>query len=159
VWRNALVLVVLLAPTWGCNESVTATGDATPYASIEWRVHALTNQYRATVGKPPLEWSEVIAAQCRIHSTNMATGVVAFGHDGFDERSAAIAESIPHSNPAENVAQTGGGSDPAQAAVTMWLNSDGHRRNIEADHDMAAVGVARASGGTYFFTQFFLLSR
>jgi uncharacterized protein YkwD len=147
------------------NYSGTGTGPdgatapvGTTGTDIEQRVHQLVNAHRAGLSLPALTWSDIIAEQCRIHSTNMATGAVPFGHDGFSERCRTIAEVIPHQNQAENVAYTGGGNDPAAQAVRMWLESDGHRRNIEGDRNMTGVGVA-LSGGACYFTQIFIRAR
>ena len=40
--------------------------------------------------------------------------------------------------------------------MTAWLNSSGHRANIEnASYRAIGIGVARASNGTYYWTQNF----
>ena len=40
--------------------------------------------------------------------------------------------------------------------MTGWLQSPGHRRNIEGDFDLTGIGIVRVAAGTYFFTQLFV---
>ncbi len=154
----AVIVGILATGQTACDDdsSPTATGGS-PYATIERQVHALVNEHRRDQGLAALQWRDVIATQCRTHSVNMAEGITAFGHTGFNERGEAIDSAIPHSASAENVARvSGSAADPAASAVAIWLESDGHRRNIEGNYDMTGVGVARAADGRYYFTQFFL---
>ena len=43
-------------------------------------------------------------------------------------------------------------------AVSEWLRSSGHRKNIEGNFAVTGVGIAHA-GDTFFFTQIFLLTQ
>jgi uncharacterized protein YkwD len=52
-----------------------------------------------------------MSEQARIHSQNMASGKVPFGHQGFQQRVTAVA--IPYSSAAENVAYNQGYSEEA----------------------------------------------
>ena len=44
-----------------------------------------------------------------------------------------------------------------KAVVTAWLNSPGHKSNIESNSNLTGVGVA-FDGGTIYFTQIFIRS-
>lgn len=104
--------------------------------------------------------SPEIACLARTHSEAMASGRVGFGHRGFDERAATIAETIPYSAAAENTSRHE--RDPATvpaAALTAWLASDGHRKNLEGDYDLTGVGAARSRDGTLYLTQIFVRRR
>jgi uncharacterized protein YkwD len=156
VGRMAMALAVVCASA-GCSEDETSGGTSiTPETAIEQRVHLLVNQHRDSLGLAELVWSEFIADLCRIHSYQMGAGIVPFGHDGFEERGVLIADSIPHSASAENVLRNYGGADPALAAVQTWLNSSGHRANIEGAYNMTGIGVVVSSDSQYYFTQFFI---
>jgi uncharacterized protein YkwD len=126
-------------------------------AAIETSVFQQINQYRASQGLPALTRNSSIDNQARIHSQNMASGKVAFGHDGFQARITAIG--IPYSAAAENVAYNQGYSDPATQAVQGWLKSSGHLANIKGNYNLTGVGVAVNSKGVVYFTQIFLRSR
>ena len=57
----------------------------------------------------------------------------------------------------ENIAYNQGYSDPTAFAVERWMVSEKHRENILNDEfTHAGLGVARASDGTYYFTQVFM---
>lgn len=112
------------------------------------------NQYRATKNLKPLKINDSLTEQARNHSNDMALGRVSFGHDGFEDRIKASGLQGPA---AENVAYNVGYSDPATVAVEGWLQSDGHRHNIEGDYNLTGIGVVQNSSGEYYFTQIFML--
>jgi uncharacterized protein YkwD len=128
-------------------------------AALEQQTHAKINDYRASKGLATLTWNDVIAEQARQHSKNMANGSVAFGHDGFSARTDAIGKTIPLAGAAENVAMTSVVSDPPSTIVNEWINSSGHKANIEGSYNLTGIGVARASNGAVYFTQIFIKSR
>lgn len=131
----------------------------TTLASIEKAVHTQVNQYRASQGLPALTLDSRISEQARLHSQNMASGAVPFGHDGFQQRIQAIAKVIPYSAAAENVAYNQGYSDPATQAVQGWLKSPGHLANIKGNYGLTGIGVAKKANGAYYFTQIFIRKR
>ena len=80
-------------------------------------------------------------------------GEVAFGHDGFDDRIEVIIQVEGKLRASgENVAS---GHMSATEVVEGWLNSPGHRRNIEGIFSHTGIGLARASDGHIYFTQIF----
>ncbi|HEY9806852.1 MAG TPA: CAP domain-containing protein [Candidatus Obscuribacterales bacterium] len=135
--------------------STTATSPST----LEKSAFDQINKYRAAKGLPALTWNATIAQQARIHSQNMANGKVPFSHDGFQQRVDAIAKTVAYRGAAENVAYNQGFSDPATKAVQGWINSKGHRTNIEGNYNLSGIGVARNDKGEYYFTQVFIRSR
>jgi uncharacterized protein YkwD len=112
------------------------------------------NAHRSSLGLPPLAFDERLRALAREHSESMAAGNVPLGHSGFEARIATLGR--PYRRAAENAASNRGFADPAAAAVSRWISSPEHRRNIEGDFSLTGVGVARASNGTCYFTQIFL---
>ncbi len=126
-------------------------------ATIEAAVFQKINQYRASQNLPALTRNSTIDNQARIHSRNMASGKVAFGHDGFSGRVAATG--IAYSRVAENVAYNQGHQDAATQAVQGWLNSSGHLVNIQGNYNQTGIGVASNNQGKIYFTQIFLRSR
>lgn len=155
-----LPLLVLLMIA-SCSEDdgpVTPPVD-TGISEIEARVHALINQYRVEQGYAPLTLSDVITAQARQHSSNMASGSVPFSHDGFELRLDEIRKQLNIGGAGENVAMNSGYSDPAKVAFDGWLKSDGHRANIEGNYDLTGIGVAQSSAGSYYLTQLFVKTR
>ncbi|MBD2292087.1 CAP domain-containing protein [Anabaena sphaerica FACHB-251] len=139
------------------NGSYKVTQNTLDTAAIETSVFNQINQYRASQNLPALTRNSSIDNQARIHSQNMASGKVAFSHDGFQARVTAIG--IPFSKVAENVAYNQGSQDPATTAVQSWLRSSGHLANIQGNYNLTGIGVASNGRGEIYFTQIFLLSR
>ena len=147
-----------LAPV--ATPTLIAQTTATPSLSaIEKSAFEQVNKYRASKGLPALAWNDAIAQQARIHSQNMANGKVPFSHDGFNQRVQAIAKTVPYRGAAENVAYNQGFNDPATKAVQGWIKSQGHRTNIEGNHNVSGLGVAKNAKGEYYLTQVFIRRR
>ncbi len=130
----------------------TATGSP----SLEGQVFSLTNAERAKNGCNALRLDASLTSAARQHSTDMArTGVFSHtGTDGSDPgdrmRSAGYDTSRGW---AENIAW---GQPSAQAVMTAWLGSPGHRANIlNCSLRALGVGVARNSSGRLYWTQDF----
>jgi uncharacterized protein YkwD len=136
--------------------SETIPPDTAAFADLEQAVHEQVNAYRAEQGLPPLTLDERISQQSRLHSEAMASGQAPFSHDGFEQRVQTIARSLPYRTAAENVAYNQGFSDPVAQAVAGWIDSPGHRVNMEGNFDLTGIGVARNDAGEYYFTQVFI---
>jgi uncharacterized protein YkwD len=117
------------------------------------QILALVNDHRRSIGKPALSMNQVIWVQANGHSQNMASGTVAFGHDGFDPRVAAVRAALGSGgSAAENVAM---GYPSAESVVSAWLGSAGHRANIEGNATRTGVSAVRSSAGVWYYTQLF----
>ena len=155
VFRYFLLCFLVLFIATGCEDDpvTTANNKATPSNSIEAEVHQLINLHRTGMGLTALEWNDIIAEQCRSHSIILANAHT-INHDGFNERVNKIGETIPWSWAGENVAY----NYSAQGAVTAWLNSPGHKSNIESNSNLTGVGVAFDEDSIVYFTQIFIRS-
>lgn len=141
-------------PTPSPGASAT-TGAPNAAAALEQSVHQKINAYRASRSLPALALNATISNVARIHSQNMASGSVPFGHQGFDARVQTLSQTFTFRSAGENVAFNQGYSDPVAVAVNGWLNSPGHLNNIVGSFNLTGIGVARNSIGEYFFTQIF----
>lgn len=126
-------------------------------AAMEASIFQKINRYRVSQNLTALTRNSAIDNQARIHSQNMASGKIAFGHDGFSGRVAATG--IANSGRAENVAFNQGHQDPVNQAVQGWLKSSGHLENIRESYNLTGIGVASNNQGQIYFTQIFLRSR
>jgi len=156
----ALALGILLLAASCSREGPSPFAASYPSAAtLEQQTHEKVNEHRVSKGLADLAWSDVIAGQARQHSQDMASGAVSLGHDGFDDRLAAIARSLQWSSAAENVAMKQNTANPAAAALEGWLDSSGHRANIEGNFSVTGVGVSKTGDGSVYFTQVFIKSR
>lgn len=154
--QNLKVLIIFLTALIfliSCEEDSVSPNKENPSNSIEKEVHKLINAHRTGMGLDPLEWNETIADECRTHSREMANAHT-INHDGFYDRINKIKETIPWNWAGENVAY----NYSAQGAVTAWLNSPGHKSNIESNSNLTGVGVAFDEDSVMYFTQIFIKS-
>jgi uncharacterized protein YkwD len=133
------------ATSGGTNPSLTKTG----------QFMELINNHRISIGLQALVHDEELADIATIHSVNMATGVTSFGHDGFSNRCAEGRLMLGGGDLCgENVAM---GQKNVNAAFTAWMNSPGHRSNIEQPRvTHSGFGYAQNTNETYYWTQIFI---
>ena len=125
------------------------------FSDAEIATHDAINTYRAEQGLPDLELHPAVGEPSRAHSEAMAAGAD-FSHDGFDQRAEAVRGEITGVNAVgENIARNRGFDDPVGVAVRGWIESDGHRENMEGDWTFTGVGIAQTDEGEWFFTQIF----
>lgn len=114
------------------------------------------NRYRINHHLAELTLDETISKEATQHSTDMALNKVSFGHAGFDNRMINIFKQWQqHYGIAENVAMS---PFDAKSVVTMWLDSSGHRKNIEGNFNYTGIGLAHDQQGYIYITQIFLLA-
>jgi uncharacterized protein YkwD len=88
------------------------------------------NEHRVSVGCPALEWNGDVAAVAQAHSDDMVERDF-FDHtnpDGDSPFDRLLDAGISYSGAAENIAY---GYRTADAVLAGWLDSPGHRANIE----------------------------
>lgn len=136
---------------------VALSSNESQLSQMAKEIHQQVNRYREGLGLAPLNFSPLISEQALIHSVNMAEQKVEFSHKGFDQRIDALKGQIDYSSAAENVAYNMGYQDPVTTAVQGWIESDGHRRNLEGNYNLTGIGVAVNQAGEYYFTQIFVL--
>ena len=135
---SAFAAVAMLAACAGMSRAPSATGSAagdgiaagTPPPGATREVARLVNEHRARIGCPALAWDDAAARAAQAHSEDMARRNF-FSHvspDGHDLTFRLRAQGIAYSSAAENIAF---GQPTAQAVVSSWLSSPGHRANIE----------------------------
>lgn len=152
---SAVRLIIVFLSSFGLIVSANLTPALA--ADLEHYVHRLVNEHRVSQGLKPLSFHAEISAIARRHSQDMATGRVGLSHGGFESRRKKISKFIARAGVGENVAMVPAGSSHVGAvAVSNWLKSPGHRRNIEGSYDLTGVGIAQGPAGEYYFTQLFV---
>ena len=134
------------------NEPKTTTGFNA--AEMEKDILSYVNAYRKKKGLGMLSSLTIADQQAALHSKNMALKKTAFSHNGFEQRIAVVSKQEGNMRAAaENVAY---GQLSAKEVVDGWINSPGHRKNIEGNYTLTGIGVYRDSKGVVFFTQLFM---
>ncbi|WP_229239019.1 CAP domain-containing protein [Emticicia sp. C21] len=147
-----ILLIGYLTPS--CAQSPTSDED---FSVMEQEILQEVNTYRASKRLKPLQMVELITDAATKHSKDMGRGRVPFGHDGFDNRMDKVMRKIDNANAcAENVAF---GKFTAKEVVKRWIQSPGHKKNIEGNYNLTGIGVVRGKDGYPYFTQIFINQR
>lgn len=110
----------------------------------------LINEHRSQAGLNTLAFGSTLATAYAVDHTNYMIDMNQINHDNFSIRSAAI-ESDGAASVGENVAF---GYHKAAHVVTAWLNSPGHKENLEGNFSHASIGVKYSETlNTYYFTK------
>ena len=160
VFAAGLLLTVLPGHPSGAGADNVCTPDAswgTVNSSFASQVVTLVNQHRASIGEGSLGVDGALTRSAVWKSMNMA------GLNYFDHNDDPIGRTVGQRLVAcgwpanqgwgENIAE--GFFTPADV-MNAWLNSPGHKANIEnAGFTSIGVGVAESPGGVYYWTQDF----
>jgi len=122
-------------------DSARATGPADPEVAA---FVTLMNAHRVSRGLPALVWDRRLADVAEAHSRDMFRRHY-FSHtwsDGHSTWDRLAAHGVDYSQAGENIAW---GQSTGRAVLMSWLDSPGHRRNIEngsyTHHGVGKVGV------------------
>jgi uncharacterized protein YkwD len=126
------------------------------------RLHDSINQYRQSIGKPPLRRHAGLDRLAQQHCEFMAKnrgkftlGSANISHYGFEERALTAQRAFSMQNVAENVAGGFIQGDPTSTLVNSWAKSSKHVFNLKGSWDATGVGVYTAPDGMVYATQFF----
>lgn len=157
----ALIALALVAPLASPAAAAGSCRRESAWADVKgtWasEVLALTNAHRATLGLSQLAPSASLTSAATWKAAHMA-GFEYMAHDDpappvartWDQR---IRDCGYSSGAGENIAY---GYRTPQAVFQGWLDSSGHRRNIEnPSYKVVGVGAAVNSGGTPYWAQVF----
>jgi uncharacterized protein YkwD len=121
------------------------------YNNSELELMQLINKYRVSIGLNALEKANFISNQCEDHNQYMIANNV-MNHNGFDSRSQNIRKGLGAKSIAENVAHN---YKTSQAALKAWLESPGHKKNIEGNFTHFGIAVSTDASGKKYYTNIF----
>ena len=126
---------------------------ALSYTNIEYEIINLINDHRASINLQKLDVYNIVSSEAITLTDYMVqTGDVS--HANFGVRHQNLVTYASAKSVAENVAY---GYSSAEAVVNAWLNSDGHRHNIEsASFTDFGISTKRNNEGKYYFTNIFI---
>ena len=124
------------------------------YYDIIYEIIDIVNQERVNNGLNPLIYNETLTQIATYRSMEGANNNY-FSHtrpNGEDYSSLYYEYNTDFCAFGENLARY---QTSAAHAMSAWMASPGHRRNILYDYDYIGVGVAQDSEGRYYYTQEF----
>jgi len=123
------------------------------YRTDELELADLINEYRVSQGLRPLQIINHISFKSEEHNEYMITNNVV-NHDQFAERSQNIIEVLGAVKVNENVAYN---FISPNSALNAWLNSPGHKANIEGDFTHFGISIREnKTTGKKYYTNIFI---
>ncbi|OXB02438.1 CAP domain-containing protein [Flavobacterium pectinovorum] len=121
------------------------------YNDSELETMKLINDYRVSIGLNPLERINHISYKSEEHNKYMIANNV-MNHNDFVARSENIMELLGAKKVGENVAY---GYQTSAAVLKGWLDSAGHKENIEGDYTHFGLAVTTDASGKKYYTNIF----
>ncbi|CAL2087325.1 conserved hypothetical protein [Tenacibaculum sp. 190524A05c] len=147
-----ICLVVLIAGCSSDSENEGILSDNSSATSYEKEILVLINNHRTSNGLSKLEILDIIKTQTNAH-TDYMINAGAISHDKFSERSSYLQANAQATGTAENVAS---GYSTAQSVVNGWINSEGHRKNIEGNYTHFHLTAKQNAAGKWYYTNIFI---
>lgn len=159
---RALVPVAFMFTLISCSSNDTE--DRTPvarpqlvqdfnYNTDELQLADLINQYRVSLGLNPLQLINHVSYKSEEHTQYMIAKK-SVNHDQFAERSENIMEVLGAVKVNENVAYN---FMTSAAALNAWLNSPGHKANIEGNFTHFGISIKEdPATGKKYYTNIFI---
>lgn len=122
------------------------------YNDSEIGTMKLINDYRVSIGLNALERVNHISFKCQEHNNYMMANNVV-DHSDFTARSNNIMSVLGAKKIGENVAYN---YKTSEAAVKAWLESPGHKQNIEGDFTHFGLSVTTDANGKKYYTNIFV---
>ncbi|WP_445452160.1 CAP domain-containing protein [Flavobacterium sp. 25HG05S-40] len=123
------------------------------YNEVELKLVSLINDYRASVGLNSLEVINHISFKSEEHNIYMIDNNVV-NHDYFQQRSNNLVQVLGAERVGENVAYN---YQSAESVLRAWLNSPGHKDNIEGDYTHLGISVTvDVNTGKKYYTNMFM---
>lgn len=120
--------------------------------TIEIEILELINNHRIGLGLNPLNNMNIIKSVALTHTDYMVE-INQVNHDNFFQRKNSLIQNAGAITVSENVAY---GYSTAQAVVNAWLNSDGHRANLEGNYTDFDISAEQNSEGRWYYTNIFI---
>lgn len=119
---------------------------------IEIEILERINNHRINLGLNPLNNLTVIKSVAYTHTDYMVS-VNEVNHDNFFQRKNSLVQNAAATKVSENVAYA---YSSAEAVVNAWINSEGHRANIEGDFTDFEISAEQNEEGKWYYTNIFI---
>lgn len=152
-----ILFILLLQCALQINKTFTLCTDEGCTDSVSQQIVARTNAFRASNGRGPLTWNNIITGVGKAYSMRMARGIVPFSHNGFDCRVSLMPKQARAAG--ENLYFDSGANvnNIAARAVNAFINSPGHRANLLGNYTFCGVGVFQNDAGVWYITMLLAL--
>jgi len=152
----AMALIALLSfscSTDTIGDQIAEVSNYVPQTKAnEVEILELINNYRITKGLTPLHNMSIIKAQAYGHTEYMLEKDEV-SHANFYQRKKNLIDNAGAVSVAENVAYA---FSTPESVVNAWINSEGHRHNIEGDYTDFDISAEKDADGKWYYTNIFI---
>ena len=134
-----------------CSKEDISSNETDISFTITDRILDLANQHRMSIGKDALVRS-IEADKVAAFHTNYMIEQGLISHDNFYKRMEELRDLVNAKAVAENVAC---GYASGESVIEGWLNSPGHKANIEGDFTHVGISAITDEDGRYYYMQIF----
>ncbi|SIP98553.1 CAP domain-containing protein [Maribacter ulvicola] len=124
------------------------------HSTIEADLFEIINDHRASIGLNKMKFEDTSYYYANLHTSYMISQEN-ISHDKFTNRAENIVKRTGALFVAENVARN---YETINDAFNGWMNSSGHKKNIEGDFNYSAISIIENANGDLYFTQIFVKS-
>lgn len=146
-----LFAFLILCTALSCSNDDNNPNETSNEISVADEVLKLVNEYRSEKGLKPLTKNNT-AEELAIDHTRYMISKNDISHDNFNSRGDVLNKKENAVSTAENVASF---YPDAKSVVAGWINSDGHRKNIEGNYTYTGIAAIKDENGKYYYTQLF----
>jgi len=120
-------------------------------STITQEILQLVNEHRQSVGKSVLSRNSTADNIAKEHTDYMISKSE-ISHDNFNDRFQQLRQKVSAKGAGENVAA---GYPTAKSVMDGWINSPGHKANIEGNFTHIGIAAVKDAQGRYYYTQLF----
>jgi uncharacterized protein YkwD len=144
-------LIALNLLVVSCSKEDLSSNEIDVSFTITEQILDLANEHRISIGKEKLIRSIDADQVADIH-TNYMIEQGFISHDNFYKRMEELKDLVNAKAVGENVAF---GYASGESVMEGWLNSPGHKANIEGDFTHVGISAIKDEDGRYYYTQLF----
>jgi len=145
------IIIILFITLISCSKDTTETTSPLhtyQYSTTELELFDRINQHRDSIGLNILQTNQHISYVCWEHNNYMIrTGRIK--HDYFQSRVENLQLTIGAYRIGENIAYN---YQTPKSTLNAWLNSPGHRQNIEGDYTDFGLSITRGTNQRNYIT-------
>lgn len=131
----------------------TGTTDPGQQSGYAEEVVRLVNQERGKMGLKPVTMTANVKAAAQVRAKEIQTSFSHTRPDGRNFQTALQEQNVSFRGNGENIAW---GQKSPEQVMSVWMNSEGHRKNImNPNFTTIGVGYAQSANGTNYWTQLF----
>ena len=151
-WLVFLCLAVITCTVSCSKDDSSEVIEELEALTVEKEILKLVNAHRENIGKDALSTNDLANKLAKEHTIFMI-GKGKISHDNFDDRADRLFDEENANSVGENVAAK---QKSAKDVMDAWINSKGHRENIEGNFTHIGISAIKNNSGKYYYTQLFL---